>query len=351
MINLDRAAAGSPYPQIELEIYRALRQVRPNEYQSEVGAGIDADNEFIASQFGFLGSEISWFASASAAVEWLAEHANKILYCSNAEHLCSRRLAGVELPMQSGSFSGNHIQKDALVVVSLKNNEFGFAPSNADVDFLNARPTSMWVAVDATGASPADFLSPLVQSADFVFASPAKWGALPGCGFLLARAGKIVADGDRWTGWGKGTPSLVNIFTSAGSLRWLSSERGQQALSLDSAKHQLLECTATDLGWQKNGSGLGVSNWATDLPGEILVGALADAGVLASRGAACSSSSTRRSDVAAALLGEDVAGRTIRISWDASTRIEDFEAAMKIVTDVYRRCSNLLKANNGEDNE
>lgn len=343
MINLDRAAAAAPYPRFDADLNTAIRMWRHYAGDHAAEQAIDAANQEITATFGFKSDQIHWFGSASQAISWLSETIDKMLYCTAAEHRCSRRAADWVVPINGFKIDTLKIQKTAIFVVSLKNNELGFAPDEEAIQFLLGRPPEMWLVVDATGGDPNH---PLIASADAVFASPCKWGAIPGSGFLLLRHPVDGQMADRWTGFGKGTPSLAAIFTTAGALKWIASPVGIAAQSRSKTKADIIKSVASELNWILNGEGQDILNYNIGMPSDIFLAALLDAGVRAARGAACQAGEP--SEVISALFSKETAEQTVRFSWDRMTKVEDIHEAAKIVKQVYCECKKIYRESEEE---
>ena len=97
-----------------------------------------------------------------------------------------------------------------------------------------------------------------------------------------------------------------------------------------------IEEAAADLGWQLNGSGSFIANYYTGLPSDLFVQEASDAGLSISAGSACNSGMAAGSHVITAMLGEDRAGCSLRLSWDRLTKDCDLLDALEIVKKTDR---------------
>jgi len=347
MINLDRAALNAPHPRVDGSITQALRLHRPsgNALGLESRDFLAACKNRIAGHLGRDPVELSFLGSGTAAIRFVSSKLraeNFAFYVPATEHNCSLSVADFVLPVDAGGqLDGGSLgtlgrcSEGDVLVISLKNNETGIVPGDeVRAAIAAARHRGVRLVVDATGG---DWKDPLVSEADYVFASAGKWHGLPGLGILCGT--KDLWDNQPTEGLGGvvgGSPNMIGISCLADAMDWITSPHGVALAEKNSRFLGLIEETANQLGWQLNGRGSFIANYYTGLPSDLFVHEAGDAGLSISAGSACNSGMSSGSHVIAAMLGEDRAGCSLRLSWDRLTKDCDLVDALEIVKKTDR---------------
>lgn len=362
MINLDRAALNAPHPRVDGSITQALLLHRP----SGNALGVES-RDFLASCksriAGHLGRdpiELSFLGSGTAAIRFISTklRAEKgfAFYVPATEHNCSLSVADFTLQVGAdGQLSDSSLDplrrytlgqcgEGDVFVISLKNNETGIVPGEkVRAGIAAARRRGMRLVVDATGG---DWKDTLLSEADYVFASAGKWHGLPGLGLLCGT--KDLWDDQPTEGLGGvvgGSPNMVGISCLADAMDWIASSHGVSLAGKNSRFLATIEETAAGLGWQLNGSGSFIANYYTGLPSDLFLQEASDAGLSMSAGSACNSGMSAGSHVITAMLGEERAGCSLRLSWDRLTKDCDLLGALEIV----KKTDRMLRAYRPEE--
>ena len=352
MINLDKAALNSPHPRFENSISRALSMHRPgsNYLGSDAREFLEDCKARISGHLLRPSSDLSFFGSATAAIQFISRKLKDnhfSFFVPKAEHSCSLSIADYELNVdRSGQPAiGERGQHDAIII-SLKNNETGFTPSEKTrADLSAARSRGARIIVDATGGNWKD---PLINDADYVFASAGKWHGVSGLGILVGT--KDLWDNQATEGIGGvvgGSPNMIGISCLADAMDWIASSHGAARQIMTGEYLSALDEAALELGWQKNGSGARIANYFTGIPSDIFVSVAGEHGLNISAGSACNSGIDQASHVIASMYDTSRAKCSLRFSWDLLTRENDIWTAIKIVKNVH----NTLRADlpYGED--
>ena len=345
MYNLDRAAAAAPYLKFDKDMREALSIWRTHSYLHVDNQQVLDWASKIGSHFNTSSHNIHFFNSASSAVRFLSSELNVKFICTRLDHKCLKDYAihvietnSKDFDLKTNLVNLKEISKNNVVAVTLKNNELGFELPDEFVSELMSG--NYQVLVDATGGDPGH---PLLKVAKYIIASPCKWGGMPGSGLLIVRDEISTIPSSKLSGWGLGTPSLTAIRTTLGCLDWISSPLGRAAEKRTSDYLHIFESLATELGWKKLGAGKFICTYDIGLDSHLFLTQLAEAGVIAGRGAACSNGEP--SEIISALFNKSIAERTVRFSWDRSTKKEDVNEAVNIIRDTYLF---LQKTLNGE---
>ncbi len=230
-----------------------------------------------------------------------------------------------------------------LVAVQAVSSETGVIQPIAEV-LAMARSRNVRVHVDAVQAWGK--IAELAAAADTRSLAAHKFRGPKGIGALVARPGlrllPVLVGGSQERGLRPGTVDPVAAAGLAAAARHAA--EGPARYAKLAPLRDRLETALVALGGQVNGEGAPRTPHVTNLAwagwrGPELVAALDLAGVSVSSGSACSAGTGEPSPVLRAMVGEERAGASVRVSMGETTTLEDVDRATAIFAQVAVRAA------------
>lgn len=310
-------------------------------YSSSAATALSDARKTIAGIIGAEPEQIFFTSGATEAANWVMAQPWDRIIISAIEHPCVDEAAFMpyRIPVdRNGVIDLDRLRQQleafkdeerVLVAVMGANNEIGTVEPIFEIarivhSYPNARlfadNTQLWAHGD----------TPRLDGVDFACASAHKFGGFKGTGFLYVKEpddlSPLLYGGHQERGLRAGTENVAGIVAMAAAFEENVRYGDPEAVNV----RKYIDRLAHEAGYIINAEGYGLPNIASitlpDCGALEMIVALAMDGIYVSAGSACTSGSAAPSRILKAIgLTDEEALRTIRVSFDRKTRMEDID--------------------------